>query len=263
MTKVNPSLTCFVAAIVLTIIGSSVSDAYHQPHSVDYNSFNAEDLLYPEGLSSDRLDDMYNDESSQDESYDMSEFQAAVEQIAARNHAKQERSSATAFNNKYDYEDEDNLDFDAQDQDQETESHSSLQLNGVENNSDADGNPLHQYVSGGAGEGSQHLQPDGGMLNTGEIKSDEDLPAYCNPPNPCPVGYEGEDCDRVRKFADFNADYSKQFQDHQSCMCDSEHNACRKPAKEQQQQQQSYPQRVVAKKSPTTKRRLTKRITNM
>lgn len=41
----------------------------------------------------------------------------------------------------------------------------------------------HQYVSGGAGEGPHRLKP--------QIKTDATLPAYCNPPNPCPVGYTG------------------------------------------------------------------------
>ena len=49
----------------------------------------------------------------------------------------------------------------------------------------------HQYVQGGAGEGSQHLKPDGSIQNVQVIKSDSVLPAYCNPPNPCPVGYTG------------------------------------------------------------------------
>lgn len=49
----------------------------------------------------------------------------------------------------------------------------------------------NQYVSGGAGEGKQRLRPEGSLKNVHEIKSDSTLPAYCNPPNPCPVGYTG------------------------------------------------------------------------
>ncbi|KAJ8965644.1 hypothetical protein NQ317_016864 [Molorchus minor] len=48
-----------------------------------------------------------------------------------------------------------------------------------------------QFVSGGAGEGSQFLRPEG-LKNRQEIKTDSTLPAYCNPPNPCPVGYNEE-----------------------------------------------------------------------
>lgn len=49
----------------------------------------------------------------------------------------------------------------------------------------------NQYVSGGAGEGKQRLKPEGNVKNRQEVKTDGTLPAYCNPPNPCPVGYTG------------------------------------------------------------------------
>lgn len=51
-----------------------------------------------------------------------------------------------------------------------------------------------QYLSfslGGAGEGKQELKPEGDMQNMQEVKSDEGLPFYCHPPNPCPKGYTG------------------------------------------------------------------------
>ena len=95
-------------------------------------------------------------------------------------------------------EDDDDLLIKNDPRDQESEIYSSL-LGG------------YQFVSGGAGEGQQHLKPDGGVQNKGEVKSDIFLPAYCNPPNPCPVGYKGEDCDR-RPFSEFTAEYSKEFQ---------------------------------------------------
>ncbi|XP_044749808.1 uncharacterized protein LOC123310405 [Coccinella septempunctata] len=47
------------------------------------------------------------------------------------------------------------------------------------------------------------------------------LPAYCNPPNPCPVGFGGEEgC-----MEDFEntAAFSRRFQEVQDCMCDAEH----------------------------------------
>ena len=53
----------------------------------------------------------------------------------------------------------------------------------------------HQYVTGGAGEGEQRLQPSGLVPNRQMIKTDAVLPAYCNPPNPCPVGYTGMNID--------------------------------------------------------------------
>lgn len=45
---------------------------------------------------------------------------------------------------------------------------------------------------GGAGEGIQTLNPENPVRNKNEVKTDATLPAYCNPPNPCPVGYTGK-----------------------------------------------------------------------
>jgi len=85
----------------------------------------------------------------------------------------------------------------------------------------------YQYVQGGAGEGEQHLQPDGMLQNKEVVKTDEDLPAYCNPPNPCPIGYKGSssDCDS-RPYKEFTAEFSKDFQRSQDCMCDDDHDDC-------------------------------------
>lgn len=79
----------------------------------------------------------------------------------------------------------------------------------------------HQYVQGGAGEGKQVLKPEGSIKNQNQVKTDAALPAYCNPPNPCPVGYTAEDgC-----LVDFEntAEYSRVYQASQECMCDAEH----------------------------------------
>jgi len=46
-------------------------------------------------------------------------------------------------------------------------------------------------ASGGAGEGKQHLTPSGTLKNIHQVKSDESLPFYCHPPNPCPKGFTG------------------------------------------------------------------------
>jgi hypothetical protein len=88
----------------------------------------------------------------------------------------------------------------------------------------------HQYVSGGAGEGKQHLQPDGSVDNKEEIKSDEDLPAYCDPPNPCPIGVVSDDCD-PSPYEVFSAQFSREYQEQQNCMCDDDHNECHKRSK--------------------------------
>lgn len=45
------------------------------------------------------------------------------------------------------------------------------------------------HFPGGAGEGEQRLKPDGAAKNLNQVKTDASLPAYCNPPNPCPIGY--------------------------------------------------------------------------
>jgi hypothetical protein len=71
----------------------------------------------------------------------------------------------------------------------------------------------HQYVSGGAGEGPHKPKP--------QVKTDASLPAYCNPPNPCPVGFtEDQGC-----TLDFEntASFSREYQAAQECMCDAEH----------------------------------------
>jgi len=47
------------------------------------------------------------------------------------------------------------------------------------------------------------------------------LPAYCDPPNPCPIGYTAEDgC--IEMFEN-KAEFSRKYQASQSCMCDTEH----------------------------------------
>jgi hypothetical protein len=76
-------------------------------------------------------------------------------------------------------------------------------------------------LQGGAGEGKQLLKPDGTVKNSKEVKTDAALPAYCNPPNPCPVGYSVEDgC--LEQFEN-TAGFSREYQSAQDCMCDSEH----------------------------------------
>jgi len=240
----NVPLTYLAVVVAISFLLGYVSGFHPSSPVVDYSSFDA-DLLARFSGGGGAEDDLYNNPQQQQmtNNEDMLQFQSIFDHLT-RQSAEDNRGNGNDDYNDYSPREDD----EEENEDQESESHSSLTVDGT-----------HQYVSGGAGEGSQHLQPDGAMPNTGEIKSDEDLPAYCNPPNPCPVGYEGEDCDR-RPFVDFNAEFSRDFQDHQSCMCDSEHNACRKPA--QQQKHMFQQQHVVAKKSPV-KRRLEKRITNM
>lgn len=79
----------------------------------------------------------------------------------------------------------------------------------------------HQFVQGGAGEGVQRLKPDGSIANIQVVKTDAVLPAYCNPPNPCPVGHTTENgC--LEEFEN-SASFSREYQSTQECMCDTEH----------------------------------------
>merc|ERR1712110_976332 len=115
-----------------------------------------------------------------------------------------------------------------------------------------------QYIQGGAGKGEQHLQPDGSKTNFKQIKTDEKLPAYCQPPNPCPVGYTGsfDECNPM-PFHDFTAQFSKKYQSKQACMCDSEHNNCQVGNNDLNsfvEMDDSRFSGAVAKKSPRRKR---------
>jgi hypothetical protein len=75
-------------------------------------------------------------------------------------------------------------------------------------------------LQGDIGEGNPHLKPDGAAKNS-KLKADSSLPAYCNPPNPCPVGYAADDgC--LEQFEN-TAGFSREYQAAQHCMCDSEH----------------------------------------
>merc|ERR1712110_508223 len=85
-----------------------------------------------------------------------------------------------------------------------------VDYNGI---SDYNGGPLdvsHQQQNQPQGSAKGHLK--GGVL-----------PAYCDPPNPCPKGYTAEDgCIEVEEFVN-EAEFSRNYQAAQSCMCDSEH----------------------------------------
>ena len=49
------------------------------------------------------------------------------------------------------------------------------------------------------------------------------MPAYCDPPNPCPIGYTTKDgCISLEDFEN-TSEFSREFQSRQNCLCDSEH----------------------------------------
>nr|AAB41699.1 7B2 [Lymnaea stagnalis] len=70
-----------------------------------------------------------------------------------------------------------------------------------------------QSVSGGTAEGAP---------NAKQVKSDKQLPAYCNPPNPCPVGKTAEKDNCVENFVN-SADNNQKLLSQQDCPCDTEH----------------------------------------
>ncbi|XP_060082997.1 neuroendocrine protein 7B2-like [Ylistrum balloti] len=70
----------------------------------------------------------------------------------------------------------------------------------------------YQSMSGGTG---------GGKENPKEVKTDKVLPAYCNPPNPCPIGYTADD-NCVETFAN-TPENNRNLMKEQDCPCDSEH----------------------------------------
>lgn len=54
-----------------------------------------------------------------------------------------------------------------------------------------------------------------------QLRTNSMLPAYCDPPNPCPIGYtEADGC--IEDFEN-TSDFSRQYQAGQKCICDTEH----------------------------------------
>ncbi|KAI8785382.1 7B2, partial [Biomphalaria glabrata] len=70
-----------------------------------------------------------------------------------------------------------------------------------------------QSVSGGTAEGAP---------NAKQVKSDKQLPAYCNPPNPCPLGKIGSQDNCVDNFVN-SAENNQKLLSEQDCPCDTEH----------------------------------------
>lgn len=76
-------------------------------------------------------------------------------------------------------------------------------------------------------------------------KSDQDLPAYCNPPNPCPIGVDMRHltapCDiGIQNTKEFNRDWIWQKMMDGECDCDTKHmTKCPSTRQKQAQQQDS------------------------
>jgi len=88
--------------------------------------------------------------------------------------------------------------------------------------------PIH--MSGGSGEATQHLKPDGSVHNIHNghpgVKSDESLPFYCHPANPCPKGMNAKEhnCqENIEDSADAQKQLIAEMQLRGECSCDREH----------------------------------------
>lgn len=78
----------------------------------------------------------------------------------------------------------------------------------------AGGAPNFMSASNGVGGTTKANPP----KNSGAV-----LPAYCDPPNPCPIGYTAKDgCVSLEDFEN-TSEFSREFQSRQNCLCDSEH----------------------------------------
>jgi hypothetical protein len=80
-----------------------------------------------------------------------------------------------------------------------------------------------KYITGGAGEGEQKLRPEDNFESRQQVKSDNVLPSYCEPPNPCPVNLGYTSADGCLEEFENTAEFSRNYQAQQKCLCDQEH----------------------------------------
>ncbi|XP_076748788.1 secretogranin_V domain-containing protein 7B2 [Xylocopa sonorina] len=78
----------------------------------------------------------------------------------------------------------------------------------------------HQRVNNNDKETDRQRIKPGSVKNIKDEKENA-LPAYCTPPNPCPVGYTSEN-NCIVNFEN-TAAFSRNYQSAQDCMCDTEH----------------------------------------
>ncbi|XP_014213193.1 neuroendocrine protein 7B2 [Copidosoma floridanum] len=117
----------------------------------------------------------------------------------------------------FDYDSIDALNPKASIRDQEYLQHSSLWSNQALNNNNHNNyktNDRHNKVQPGVAAAAVGKQ-------SKDEKTESQLPAYCTPPNPCPVGYTSEN-NCIENFEN-TAAFSREYQSAQDCMCDSEH----------------------------------------
>ncbi|OAD52785.1 Neuroendocrine protein 7B2 [Eufriesea mexicana] len=78
----------------------------------------------------------------------------------------------------------------------------------------------HQRVSSND-RTNDRLRVKPGSIKIIKDEKENALPAYCTPPNPCPVGYTSEN-NCIMNFKN-TAAFSQEYQSAQDCMCDTEH----------------------------------------
>ncbi|XP_053981288.1 neuroendocrine protein 7B2 isoform X2 [Hylaeus volcanicus] len=78
----------------------------------------------------------------------------------------------------------------------------------------------HQRFNNNESNERQKIKP-GTVKFIKDEKAENALPAYCTPPNPCPVGYTSEN-NCIENFEN-TATFSRDYQNAQDCMCDKEH----------------------------------------
>ncbi|XP_003690692.1 uncharacterized protein LOC100863203 isoform X1 [Apis florea] len=78
----------------------------------------------------------------------------------------------------------------------------------------------HQHITNNDKVNDRQRIKPGSVKNIKDEKENA-LPAYCTPPNPCPVGYTSKN-NCIVNFEN-TAAFSRDYQSAQDCMCDTEH----------------------------------------
>ncbi|XP_015182892.1 PREDICTED: uncharacterized protein LOC107069795 [Polistes dominula] len=81
----------------------------------------------------------------------------------------------------------------------------------------------HQHANDYYRGNDRHRIQAAGIKGGKDEKTENALPAYCTPPNPCPIGYTSEN-NCLTEFEN-TATFSRHYQSLQDCMCDTEHMA--------------------------------------
>lgn len=79
----------------------------------------------------------------------------------------------------------------------------------------------HQRINNNDKGNDRHRIQSVGLKGIKDEKAENPLPAYCTPPNPCPVGYTSDN-NCLTNFEN-TAAFSREYQSAQDCMCDTEH----------------------------------------